>query len=210
AELELYLQPPLACRGLRLTGAEVLLRWNSPRHGPVPTLEFIGMAEQAGLMSELTRYVICPTFRIQARLWRAGMNLSLSINLSAQNLMDPDLVRFIVETAEIENVPLTGVVFEVTETLMIENFGIVVDNLNRLASTGCSIALDDFGTGYSSLAYLSRLPIHELKIDNSFVRQMLASNSDYRIVENTVKLARALGIQTVAEGVEDAQTLGVL
>lgn len=210
AELELYLQPQIACRGLRLTGAEVLLRWNSPRHGAVPTLEFIGMAEHAGLMSELTRYVISQTFRIQARLWRAGMNLSLSINLSAQNLMDPDLVRFIVETAEIENVPLTGVVFEVTETLMIENFAIVVDNLNRLASTGCSIALDDFGTGYSSLAYLSRLPIHELKIDNSFVRQMLASNSDYRIVENTVKLARALGIQTVAEGVEDAQTLGVL
>jgi len=102
---------------------------------------------------------------------------------------------------------LSDVVFEVTETSSSDNFETVIENLNQLASTGCSIALDDYGTGYSSLAYLSRLPIHELKIDRSFISQMGRNDSDYRIVENTVKLARALQIQTVAEGVEDQEAL---
>jgi EAL domain-containing protein (putative c-di-GMP-specific phosphodiesterase class I) len=93
---------------------------------------------------------------------------------------------------------------------MSDDIETVIENLNQLASCGCSIALDDYGTGYSSLAYLSRLPIHELKIDRSFICQMERSDGDYRIVENTVKLARALQIQTVAEGVENADTLSAI
>ena len=102
---------------------------------------------------------------------------------------------------------LSDVVLEVTETYMSEDMETVIETLNQLASAGCGISLDDYGTGYSSLSYLSQLPVNELKIDRGFVSQMERNENNYRIVENTVKLARALQIETVAEGVENQQTL---
>lgn len=206
-ELELYLQPQLQCGDLALTGAEVLLRWNSPRFGTVAPQEFIEIAEEAGLIGLLTRYVIERAFAVLRGFHQAGLNISISINLSIRNLVEPGIVTFVTTQAAQHQINLADVVLEVTETSVSENMDTVIDNLQQLASTGCCIALDDFGTGYSSLAYLSRLPIHELKIDRSFIAQMNRSTSDYRIVENTVKLARALQIQTVAEGVEDAATM---
>ncbi len=206
-ELELYLQPQLRCDDFQLIGAEVLLRWNSARFGTVSPVEFIEIAEEAGLIGQLTRYVVERAFVIQRGFHQAGLSIAISINLSIQNLMDPGIVSFVTAMAAQYQINLADVVLEVTETSMSENMETVIDNLQQLAATGCCIALDDYGTGYSSLAYLSRLPIHELKIDRSFIAQMNRSNSDYRIVENTVKLARALDIQTVAEGVEDAATL---
>ncbi|HVK98713.1 MAG TPA: EAL domain-containing protein [Dongiaceae bacterium] len=206
-ELELYLQPQLQCCDLTLTGAEVLLRWNSPRFGVVAPQEFIEIAEEAGLIGLLTRYVIERAFGILRGFQQHGLRISISINLSIRNLIEPGIVNFVTTQACQQQINLADIVLEVTETSMSENMETVIDNLQQLASTGCCIALDDFGTGYSSLAYLSRLPIHELKIDRSFIAQMNRSTSDYRIVENTVKLARALQIQTVAEGVEDAATL---
>ncbi len=207
SELELYLQPQVESDTLRLVGAEVLLRWNSPRFGPVSPKEFIEVAEQAGLMGSLTRYVIERAFVLLAGLRRTGLEITLSINLSIQNLVENGIVHFMTTTAAAAGISLSDVVLEVTETSVSENMDKVIDNLQQLAATGCCIALDDYGTGYSSLAYLSRLPIHELKIDRTFIAQMHHSNSDMRIVENTVKLARALQIQTVAEGVEDETTL---
>ncbi|MEE2733465.1 MAG: EAL domain-containing protein [Pseudomonadota bacterium] len=206
-ELDLYLQPQFDCRSNRLTGAEVLLRWHSEKFGVVSPVEFIEVAEEAGLMPELTRYVIEESFCLLHSFNEGGHILTLSINLSIKNLMEAKLISFVTSTAEQHMVNLSDIVFEVTETSSSENFETVIENLNQLASTGCSIALDDYGTGYSSLAYLSRLPVHELKIDRSFISQMSRTDSDYRIVENTVKLARALQIQTVAEGVEDQDTL---
>ncbi|RLT93032.1 EAL domain-containing protein [Ketobacter sp.] len=206
-ELDLYLQPQFDCRSNRLTGAEVLLRWHSEKFGVVSPVEFIEVAEEAGLMPELTRYVIEESFCLLHSFNEGGHILTLSINLSIKNLMEAKLISFVTNTAEQHMVNLSDIVFEVTETSSSENFETVIENLNQLASTGCSIALDDYGTGYSSLAYLSRLPVHELKIDRSFISQMSRTDSDYRIVENTVKLARALQIQTVAEGVEDQDTL---
>lgn len=206
-ELDLYLQPQFDCRTNRLCGAEVLLRWNSESFGVVSPVEFIEVAEEAGLMPELSRYVIEEAFNLLHGFNESGQILTLSINLSIQNLMEAKLISFVTSMAELHMVNLSDVVFEVTETSSSDNFETVIENLNQLASTGCSIALDDYGTGYSSLAYLSRLPIHELKIDRSFISQMGRNDSDYRIVENTVKLARALQIQTVAEGVEDQEAL---
>lgn len=206
-ELELYLQPQVETGSLDLVGAEVLLRWNSPRFGVVSPQEFIEVAEQAGLMGMLTRYVIDGAFLLLSGFRRTGIDISLSINLSIQNLIEPGIVHYVTAAASRANISLSNVVLEVTETSMSENMDQVIDSLQQLASTGCCIALDDYGTGYSSLAYLSRLPIHELKVDRSFIAQMHRSDSDFRIVENTVKLARALQIQTVAEGVEDAATL---
>ena len=209
-ELDIYLQPQFDCRGNRLTGAEVLLRWHSEKFGVVSPVEFIEVAEEAGLMPELTRYVIEESFSLLHSFNEGGYILTLSINLSVKNLMEAKLISFVTNTAELHMVNLADIVFEVTETSSSENFETVIENLNQLASTGCSIALDDYGTGYSSLAYLSRLPVHELKIDRSFISQMSRTDSDYRIVENTVKLARALQIQTVAEGVEDQETLSAV
>ena len=209
-ELDLYLQPQFDCRANRLTGAEVLLRWHSEKFGVVSPTEFIEVAEEAGLMPELTRYVIEESFSLLHSFNEGGHILSMSINLSVKNLMEAKLISFVTNTAEQHMVNLADIVFEVTETSSSENFETVIENLNQLASTGCSIALDDYGTGYSSLAYLSRLPVHELKIDRSFISQMSRTDSDYRIVENTVKLARALQIQTVAEGVEDQETLSAV
>lgn len=207
SELELYLQPQVNVGSLKLVGAEVLLRWNSARFGTVSPSEFIEVAEQAGLMGMLTRYVIDGAFRLLSELHSDGLRMTLSINLSIQNLIEPGIVHYVTTAAATTGVSLSDVVLEVTETSVSENMDQVIDNLQQLAATGCCIALDDYGTGYSSLAYLSRLPIHELKIDRGFIAQMTHSNSDLRIVENTVKLARALQIQTVAEGVEDAATL---
>lgn len=206
-ELELYLQPQFECKSGRMCGAEVLLRWNSEKFGVVSPAEFIEVAEEAGLMPELSRFVIDESFLLLRSFNENGHIMTLSINLSIQNLMEAKLISFVTTMAEKYMINLSDVVFEVTETTTSENFETVVENLNQLASTGCSIALDDYGTGYSSLAYLSRLPIHELKIDRSFISQMERNDSNYRIVENTVKLARALQIQTVAEGAEDQETL---
>ncbi len=209
-ELDIYVQPQLDCFGMKLVGAEILLRWNSARHGMVPTREFIDIAEQAGLMPQLGRYVITRALHLLKELHEQKVPVTLSVNLSVKNLMEDKFVGFVVDTAEAMAVDMRHIVLEVTESCASENIDIVIDSLKRLSSTGCSIALDDFGTGYSSLAYLSRLPIHELKIDRSFISQMRNSDSDMRIVENTVKLARTLQLQTVAEGVEDADMLSIV
>lgn len=209
-ELDIYVQPQLDCFGMKLVGAEILLRWNSARHGMVPTREFIEIAEQAGLMPQLGRYVISRALPLLKELHEQNVPVTLSVNLSVKNLMEEKFVGFVVETAREMAVDMRHIVLEVTESCASENIDVVINSLNRLAATGCSIALDDFGTGYSSLAYLSRLPIHELKIDRSFIAQMGNSDSDLRIVENTVKLARTLRIQTVAEGVEDADMLATV
>jgi len=206
-ELELYLQPQMDCSGGGLVGAEILLRWHSPRYGRVAPDEFIEIAESAGLMGQLTRYVVSRALELLSSLNQNDLRLTLSINLSVQNLIEPDFVRFVTECAEKNQVQMSDLILEVTETTLIEKVGVVVDNLEQLTAAGCSIALDDFGTGYSSLAYLSRLPIHELKIDRSFISQMKQSLSNLRIVENTIKLARTLKIETVAEGIEDRETL---
>lgn len=209
-ELELYLQPQLSCDRMVLEGAEILLRWHSREHGQVPTQEFIEIAEQAGMMDKLTQYVVQQSVTLLRDLNHLGLKLKLSINLSVQNLMRPDFARFVVETAALHHIEMRQLVLEITETAMSKNMDSVISNLEHLAEGGAQIALDDFGTGYSSLKYLSRLPIHELKIDKSFIMKMGANESDYRIVENTIKLARALKLETVAEGVEDAVALDVV
>lgn len=209
-ELEAYLQPQFNCRDNHLVGVEVLLRWNSDKFGVVSPSEFIEVAEEAGLIGELTRYVIDESFRLLRSFNDSGHLLTMSINLSLLNLLDAKLISYVTSMAEVHRINLNDVVFEVTETSSSEDFETVIENLGQLSSIGCSISLDDYGTGYSSLAYLSRLPVQELKIDRSFISQMTRNDSDYRIVENTVKLSRALQIQTVAEGIEDQETLNAL
>ena len=207
-ELEVYLQPQFECGTQSLVGAEVLLRWNSEQFGVVSPVEFIEVGEEAGLMPSITRYVVEESFSVLKGFNHSSLPITISINLSIQNLVEAKFVPYVIHMAEKHMINLADVVFEITETSMSEDMETVIATLNQLAAAGSRISLDDYGTGYSSLAYLSRLPVHELKIDRSFVQHMEHLDSNYRIVENTVKLARALQIETVAEGVENISTLG--
>ena len=210
AELELYLQPQMNASGQSLVGVELLLRWNSPRFGQVPPWEVIDIAENAGLMDLLSRYVVRQAWKITKSLQEHELDITCSINLSVQNLTNSGFVAFMLADAKEHAVPMDRLIFEVTETAMVHNIDAVVGSLLLISDAGCKVALDDFGTGYSSLAYLSRLPINELKIDRCFISQMCSSRHDLSIVENTLKLARTLNLETVAEGVEDAETLALL
>lgn len=209
-ELELYLQPQMNETGQRLVGVELLLRWNSSRFGPVPTWEVIEIAENAGLMDLLSHFVVRQAWAIVKTLQQQELDITCSINLSVQNLTNSSFVSHMLADAKEHAVPMHRMIFEVTETSMVHNIDAVVGSLLLIADAGCKVALDDFGTGYSSLAYLSRLPINELKIDRCFVSQMCSSKHDLSIVENTLKLARTLNLETVAEGVEDAGTSSLL
>lgn len=206
-EVELYLQPQMDTQHNELVGAEVLLRWHSQRFGPVPTWEVIEIAENAGLMDLLSRHVVALAWKTMLTLRKRGLDISCSINLSVQNLTDSRFVPHALAGIKESGIPMNRVIFEVTETSMMHNMESVIGSLLLIADSGCKIALDDFGTGYSSLAYLSRLPIHELKIDRCFISQMCSSRNDLEIVKNTLKLARTLNLETVAEGVEDAETM---
>ncbi len=209
-ELELYLQPQMNNTGQKLVGAEVLLRWHSPRFGTVPAGEVIEIAENAGLMDLLSRYIVAQAWTTMQTLQERQLNITCSINLSVQNLTDSHFVPFALAGIREHAIPMNRVYFEVTETSMMHNMDAVIGSLLQIANSGCRIALDDFGTGYSSLAYLSRLPIHELKIDQCFISQMASNQNDLGIVQNTLKLARTLNLEAVAEGVEDNNTRQLL
>lgn len=209
-EPELYLQPQMNSTGQELVGAEVLLRWHSPRFGPVPAGEVVEIAENAGLMDLLSRYIVTQAWRVMQTLQERELPITCSINLSVQNLSNSQFISFVLAGIREHALPMNRVIFEVTETGMMLNMDAVIGSLLRLANSGCKIALDDFGTGYSSLAYLSRLPIHELKIDGCFISQMVSSQNDLGIVQNTLKLAQTLNLEAVAEGVEDDATRELL
>lgn len=209
-EMELYLQPQMNNSGHELVGAELLLRWHSPRFGQVPTWEVIEIAENAGLMDLLSRYVVTQAWKTMQMLRERHLEITCSINLSVQNLTNSHFVPFALAGIREHGIPTNQVIFEVTETSMMHNMDAVIGSLLRIADSGCRIALDDFGTGYSSLAYLSRLPIHELKIDRCFISQMCTNRNDLGIVQNTLKLAHTLHLEAVAEGVEDRATMELL
>lgn len=209
-ELELYLQPQMDQTGQTVVGAELLLRWNSPRFGMVPTDEVINIAENAGLIDILSRYVVDQAWKTMASLRERQLDITCSINLSVQNLTNSHFVPYALAGIKEYGIPMDRVIFEVTETSMMHNMEAVIGSLLHIADSGCKVALDDFGTGYSSLAYLGRLPIHELKIDRCFISRMSTNRNELGIVKTTLKLAQTLNLEAVAEGVEDQETLDLL
>ncbi|PVY70046.1 EAL domain-containing protein (putative c-di-GMP-specific phosphodiesterase class I) [Tamilnaduibacter salinus] len=206
-ELELYLQPQMNRTGQTLVGVEMLLRWHSGQFGTVPTWEVIEIAESAGLIDLLSRYVVAQACKTMQTLRERDLEITGSINLSVQNLTNHHFVPEAMARIREHDIPTNSMIFEVTETSMMHNMESVIGSLQLIADSGCRIALDDFGTGYSSLAYLSRLPIHELKIDRCFISKMCTNRNDLGIVKNTLKLARTLNLEAVAEGVEDNATM---
>ncbi len=209
-QLHLVFQPIMDMRSNRVTKAEVLLRWTHPQHGPIAPMEIISLAEHIGLINPLT-YWILDRAMWQAQQWRSrGIDIIPSVNLSAYSLQDDDLLPRLDNLLIKHQLQRGQLTLEITENAMIVDPEAAVKVLNQIGKMGIYLSIDDFGTGYSSLAYLKRLPIHELKIDKSFVMHIHKNDNDAVIVKSTIDLAHNLGLRIVAEGVEDQDTLDLL
>lgn len=200
--LALYFQPKIGSASGAVAGAEALVRWDHPEHGVLPPDEFIGLAEHSGLIRPLTRWVLEHAVRAAAAWRRDGFDLTVAVNLSARNLLEPDLPSTIARLLGEHELPPSRLRLEITEGLIMDDPERALEIVTRLDQSGIGIAIDDFGTGYSSLAYLKRLPVEEIKIDKSFVLEMDRDPDDAVIVRSTIGLAHELGLRVVAEGVE--------
>jgi diguanylate cyclase (GGDEF)-like protein len=209
-ELTLHYQPKLDIRQGRVRQAEALLRWQHPQFGSVSPAEFIVLAERTGSIQILTRWVIEEAMRQLAEWARRGLHVQLSVNISADDLLSEDLAERVSNLLKRYRVPAQQLVFEITESAVMREPEHALKVLNRLRECGISLSVDDFGTGYSSLAHLKRLPVQELKIDQSFVRNLDETSEDAVIVRSTIEMSHNLGLKVVAEGVEYAHSLRLL
>jgi len=201
-EFELFYQPFINLASGAIEGCEGLIRWRHPTLGLIGAGEFMPLIEATDLIRAITRRVIDIAMSDAARWQQRGIDWRIAINLSARNILDPELPAYLLDSAARHRVEPHRIQLELTETILIKDPASAGLVMQRLADAGFTLALDDFGTGYSSLAYLARFPIHTLKIDRSFVRDMLAQTQSRAIVESTIALARGLGLRVTAEGVE--------
>jgi EAL domain-containing protein (putative c-di-GMP-specific phosphodiesterase class I) len=210
-ELHLHYQPKVDLKTRSGVGAEALLRWSHPKRGFVPPGEFIPLAEQTGLIRPLTRWVLDRAAG-EARGWqREGRGMPVAVNVSARSLQDGRIVEDVERALQAHDLRPGSLQIEVTESAVMTDATQAADVLTLLTSKGVAVSIDDFGTGYSSLGLLRRLPVHELKIDKSFVLGMAGDGGeDTAIVRSTADLAHNLGLTVVAEGVEDQWTLDLL
>ncbi len=209
-QLFVHYQPTVDLKTKRVIGVEALLRWQHPDKGNVLPNEFIPLAEQTGMIKSITAFVMEETLQ-QLHAWQTiGLNLRMSINLSARNLNDPELASNIATQIERWQARPQQVHLEITESAIMEDPTRAMNTLSRLSAMGIKLSIDDFGTGYSSLAYLKQLPVQEIKIDRSFVEEMLLNNEDKVIVRSTIDLAHNMGHIVIAEGVTSEDSLQLL
>jgi len=209
-QLELHYQPKLNMRTGIVTHVEALVRWRHPSLGMVPPDNFIHIAEQTGQIDALTKWVFITTLK-QYKLWLdLGLDISVAVNISAENLKDSHFYQFICDSAEEFEVPAEKITLEVTESAVVDDPDSAIALLQQFKSKGMRISIDDYGTGYSSLAQLKQLPVHELKIDKSFVQSLCDDEDDQTIVRSTIELAHNMGLSVVAEGIEDEAALNWL
>jgi diguanylate cyclase (GGDEF)-like protein len=210
-QLALHYQPKVAADVGDVTGVEALLRWQHPQRGAISPGVFIPVAERFGLIMPLGDWVIAEACR-QIAAWRsAGLQMRVAINLSVQQLRQPDaLLRRFEEALTAHQVHARQLICEITESVAMDDAATTERTLQRLGELGLALSIDDFGTGYSSLAYLRRMPVSQLKIDRSFVQDLETSADARAIVKAVIELAHALGLNVVAEGVETAGQAAVL
>jgi diguanylate cyclase (GGDEF)-like protein len=209
-EVDVYVQPKVSLATGEVVGAEALVRWTHPRLGPLGPDQFIPAAEHTGVIRGLTVYVVRGALA-QCRAWRdAGLDLTISVNLSARNLFDSHLVEDISEAIATAGVPAEVLTLELTESTVMSGSRRSVAVLEGLQDLGVGLSVDDFGTGYSSLSHLRQLPVTELKVDKSFVSTMTTNEHDKVIVRTLIDLGRSLGLNTVAEGVESRDAWDML
>ena len=207
-QIQLYFQPQIDLNTSEVTSVEALIRWNHPVQGFIPAEQIIRVAEQTGLISELTYWVIAESIKEYIK-WD-NLDITISINLSVWNLQDPNLISFISKKLNENNIKPEKIVFEITESDVMHDPIKAREVLTTLSEMGVELAVDDYGTGFSSLAYLKVLPVKCLKIDKSFVIDMFDDENDAIIVHSTIELAHNLGLTVVAEGVETEQLLDKL
>ncbi len=206
-QLSLHFQPKVSLKTGQFYGFEALLRWNHPDLGFVPPSDFIPIAEHTSLIHPMTAWVLENSIA-QCRLWQdKGVKATVAVNLSARNLLDENIPKKIMRFLQEYQLPPALLELEITESSIMTDPARAMRVLDHLHELGVQLSIDDFGTGYSSLAYLKRMPVQTLKIDNSFVRNMLADKQDDVIVNSTIHLAHNLGLIVVAEGVEDEELL---
>ena len=205
-QLSMHFQPQIDLRTGHVIGAEALVRWRDPVEGHISPAEFIPVAEESGLIRQLTLWVLAESMRECARWHRDGLVLNVSINLSALNLLDPELPDALQAALTETALPPRYVNLEITESCFMDSPQRTMSMLHSLHDSGLRLSIDDFGTGYSSLSYLKSMPIDELKIDQTFVRKLLSNAADQAIVSSTIALAHNFGLSVVAEGIEDPDT----
>jgi diguanylate cyclase (GGDEF)-like protein len=206
-QLCLYYQPKVKLGSKSFYGFEALLRWNHPELGFVPPNDFIPIAEVTSLIHPLTAWVLEKSIA-QCCLWHSqGLSVSVAVNLSARNLLDENMPKLVRTLLQKYNLPASALELEITESSIMSDPGRAMRVLQQLHELGAQLSIDDFGTGYSSLAYLKKLPVQTLKIDYSFIRNMLEDKQDELIVESTIHLAHSLSLKVVAEGVENADLI---
>ncbi len=204
-ELEMHYQPRIDARTLQVVGAEALMRWTHPELGAISPARFIPIAEETGLIRPLGLWAMQQACGLLRR-WKSERRplISLSVNISATQLADPELLEFLRDFTTHSGIDPQLLELEITETQLMENAGAAGLGLSALRQLGVRFSIDDFGTGYSSLAYLKRFPIDKLKIDRSFVEDLLGDTTDLAIVRAIMALGHNLGLGVVAEGVENA------
>jgi len=210
-ELVCYYQPQVDIASGRPVAVEALVRWEHPEHGLVSPYRFVRLAEETGLIVPIGEWVL-KTACAEAKAWQlAGMpEMKVSVNLSARQFRDSQLIRKIAAVLAATGLPPRLLELEITESVIMSHTDHTIGVLQRLAELGVRVSVDDFGTGYSSLAYLKRFPVHKLKIDHAFVREIPSNKEDAAIVQAIITLARTLQLRVIAEGVETDDQLKYL
>ena len=209
--LQLYHQPQINLKTGQIDGSEALLRWQHHELGHIPPTEFIPLAEDTGIINELTLWVVdkaCQQLNALALAGYSGLNVS--VNISGKDIADPGFLTNVKAILAGYRFPLHNLTFELTESVTVSDFSLLKQALDELAAMGVRLAIDDYGTGYSSLFYLAELPFTEMKIDKSFVIDLDESPRHLAIVRTTVEMARSLGLTIVAEGIENAAVEALL
>ena len=209
-ELRLHYQPIVAVDDGALCGVEALVRWEHPQRGLIPPAEFIPLAEETGLIITLGRWVIAEACEQAARWRRERPGLRMSVNLSTRQLADRELVDCVSASLRESGLPAGDLTLEITESVLMQEVESFVEVLGALKAAGVRLGLDDFGTGYSSLGYLRRFPLDVLKLDRLFVSELGADPAADSIIAAVIDMARALGMQVIAEGVETGAQLSIL
>lgn len=206
-QLILYYQPKIDLRAKQICGVEALIRWRHPQEGLIFPDDFIPAAEQSGLIRALTTKVLQLALQESSEWQRKELSMPLAINISGENLQDPTFPSQVAEALTAHAVPPSLLEMEITESALMQDPVCAIKAIQTLREMGVLISIDDFGTGYSSLAYLKKLAVSQIKVDKSFVMDMIENDNDAIIVRSTIDLAHNLGLRVVAEGVESEEVL---
>lgn len=209
-ELALVYQPKINLQSNTVTQAEALIRWNNAELGFVAPDEFISIAEQAGFIGLVTRWVLRRAVRDVMLFKSEGLHLNIAVNISPEDLLDDTFIPYVTHLLEDNLVDHRALSFEITESIIVEQPEEAIKRIQQLKDVGFKLAIDDFGTGYSSLAYLTQLPVDLIKIDRSFVQKLSSNEQDQAICQTVIDLANKFDLEVVAEGVEDENSMNLL